>query len=754
MMRKTKYRSLFLSGLLIFFAGIGQAAEISELIKSSQEISKSLRQLNQESRKKSISESKITKISGHLAKMIDQIELMQKELTEKVKSVSGDIATLGEKNANDPPAVKDKRRNLTHQKEQLVKLEKELNVKLLNIKNLKVYLADRIKEVKAKNLFANSDTFYSLLRKKSEEKSGLYKRLSDFVATKINLKSITIKNLSLSMIFLLIIYLLVRVLRWRLLRKELFQTAGGDKHRELSLLLLKNLVIYLPGMMFAVAGFVLLDVTEYDQKLNLLSRFTVVLFATLLILPFLLTMVSGLNIPRNENQSHNSLFRRLKLLVYVTGVGFYLNSLFKESGLEIDTLFVLYDLTLAVILVLYYLTVSHFARHSIFKFAAAIRVFVALFVVSVTAIAFSGYRNLSFFLMSAITGVFILLVVYVLLNKMLSFINKRVVDRTSRFQASPELTILKTARFWLVFLMRIALILGLSYAVLHLLGFHGTLEKQLDVWIYKGFSVGSIGVVPSKILLAILVFAGLQSLTGWVKAKLDTKWLSDIGMERSAKEALVTMSGYIGIIISTLMALGIVGVSFTNLAIIAGALSVGIGFGLQNIVNNFISGLILLFERPIKTGDWIVVGDIEGYVKRISIRSTIIQTFERADVIVPNAELITTKVTNWMYRDRRGRVNVPLGVAYGTNVQQVIELLTQVAEQHDQVITANPMFPVRVIMLNFGDSALEFELRCFISDIDRRAVVKSEINIAVEAALKDAGIEIPFPQRDIHMKDS
>ena len=146
-------------------------------------------------------------------------------------------------------------------------------------------------------------------------------------------------------------------------------------------------------------------------------------------------------------------------------------------------------------------------------------------------------------------------------------------------------------------------------------------------------------------------------LSGWVRSRLRRRWLTRTTMDRGAREATVTIIGYVGVALAFVIALAVAGFEFTNLAIIAGALSVGIGFGLQAIVNNFVSGLILLFERPIKTGDWIVVGNTEGYVKRISIRSTMIQTFDRADVIVPNSDLIANQVTNWMLYDPRGRNN-------------------------------------------------------------------------------------------------
>lgn len=233
---------------------------------------------------------------------------------------------------------------------------------------------------------------------------------------------------------------------------------------------------------------------------------------------------------------------------------------------------------------------------------------------------------------------------------------------------------------------------------------------------------------------------------------MESNWLKRTNLERSAREALVTVSGYVGSALAVIVTLGIAGMEFSNLAIVAGALSVGIGFGLQNIVNNFVSGLILLFERPIKTGDWIVVGDTEGYVVKISIRSTQIQTFDQADVIVPNSDLISGKVTNWMLRDPRGRVKIPISVAEGSDTALAKNLLLELAQQHALVVTDGSAPEPNVMFKSFGESGLNLELRCFIVNIDNRMQVLSDLNFAIDAAFRAHGIEMPYPQRDLHIR--
>ena len=217
----------------------------------------------------------------------------------------------------------------------------------------------------------------------------------------------------------------------------------------------------------------------------------------------------------------------------------------------------------------------------------------------------------------------------------------------------------------------------------------------------------------------------------------------------------LTISNYIGIAIAIVVGLAVAGLDFSRLALIAGALSVGIGFGLQNIVNNFVAGLILLFERPIKTGDWIVANNVEGRVKRISIRSTEIESFDRADIIVPNSLLISDNLTNWVHKTHYGRLRIPVSVAYGSDTELVKQLLIDIALGYPGVIVGNPqMHDPKVLFLAFGESSLDFELRFFVHNIENRLDITSDFNFAIDKAFREHDIEIPFPQRDIHIRES
>ena len=309
---------------------------------------------------------------------------------------------------------------------------------------------------------------------------------------------------------------------------------------------------------------------------------------------------------------------------------------------------------------------------------------------------------------------------------------------------------LSNVRFWNGWLINVLLVIAVAPAVFILAGTPTAAVRDGVRQALFGFNLGGVQI-PSlaKISFAILIFAGIMTLTRIAQRGFREGPFAHSNIDSGVQNSLITLVGYAGLLVALFASISSIGFDLSNLALIAGALSVGIGFGLQSIVNNFVSGLILLFERPIKVGDWVVTTSGEGTVKKISVRSTEIETFDRSSIIVPNSELISSTVTNWTHRNKIGRIIVPVGVAYGSDVDRVKEILLKCAEENPLIVRYPEPF---VVWQNFGDSSLDFELRGFLADITRGLQARSELRFAINKAFAEAGIEIPFPQRDLHVK--
>ncbi|MEK9753823.1 MAG: DUF3772 domain-containing protein [Rhodospirillaceae bacterium] len=302
--------------------------------------------------------------------------------------------------------------------------------------------------------------------------------------------------------------------------------------------------------------------------------------------------------------------------------------------------------------------------------------------------------------------------------------------------------------FWLRVLLDFLLLAVAGLVLPQVWGFSTEETLGSAQSLMQGIKIGSYTLSLVDIMVGVLLFSGLVFLTHLVQRGLERHLLPNLSSDKGVRDALKTGVGYVGFVIATLVGISALGLDLSNLALIAGALSVGLGFGLQNVVNNFVSGLILLVERPIKAGDWVVIGGHEGKVKKVNVRSTEVETFQRASVIIPNADLISSPVVNWTHKDLLGRVEVRIGVAYGTDARKVEKILLDCAHAHPNVIS-HPQ--ATVVFMDFGDSALIFELRAYLADVEYRLSTSSDLRYAINDAFHAEGIEIPFPQRVIHM---
>jgi small-conductance mechanosensitive channel len=259
---------------------------------------------------------------------------------------------------------------------------------------------------------------------------------------------------------------------------------------------------------------------------------------------------------------------------------------------------------------------------------------------------------------------------------------------------------------------------------------------------FFGFAVGGITISLSSVVLALVLFAVVYGATRAVQHWLDTRYLPHTHLDTGLRNSIRTSVGYIGFILAAALALGYLGLSFEKLAIVAGALSVGIGFGLQSIVNNFVSGLILLWERAIRVGDWIVVGDEQGFVRRINVRSTEIETFDRAMMIVPNSNLVAGVVKNWVRTDRVGRLKISLSVQSGADPEKVRELLIGAAKAHDLVLSIPAP---QVLLTSVEAAAYKYDLLAYVDDVETSQRVKSELLFEIHRRFKAANLSLGAP---------
>jgi potassium efflux system protein len=303
-------------------------------------------------------------------------------------------------------------------------------------------------------------------------------------------------------------------------------------------------------------------------------------------------------------------------------------------------------------------------------------------------------------------------------------------------------------RLSLIVLFDILLFLGLAWGLIAAWNYENLLMPRVTQLLEANVKIGTLDFSVKGILMATVILVLTHLLVRIGGSLLRDRVLDKKTLERGFKDSVLTVFSYLGWAVGLLLALGTIGVNTTSLAVVFGALSVGIGFGLQTIFNNFVSGLILLFERPIQVGDTIEVNGLWAEVKKINVRATVVQTFDNASVIIPNSELVSQQVTNWSFQDPRMRRNVEVGVAYGSDIDLVENTLLEIAEAHKHVLK----YPkADVLFIDHADSALIFRLRLWVH-VDHYWSVPHEVRREIDRRFRELGIEIAFPQRDLHLR--
>lgn len=264
-------------------------------------------------------------------------------------------------------------------------------------------------------------------------------------------------------------------------------------------------------------------------------------------------------------------------------------------------------------------------------------------------------------------------------------------------------------------------------------------------------AIGEVEITPAVLVTVILIIV----MTYWVSRLLQRVLRRNVfvrlGLREGTQATIFRVLHYAIMALGTFIALKQTGIDLTGLAALAAVLMVGISLGLQNVTSNFISGLILLIERPVQVGDFVEVAGVQGKVRTIRGRSTTVDTLDNVSIIVPNTNFISENVTNWSFRDMKVRIHVSVGVSYGSDVDLVAETLLEAGRAHPEVL-AKP--EPQIQFLEFGDSSLNFDLLVWLRDASRQYFVRSDLNFAIVKAFRERDITIPFPQRDLHLRSA
>ncbi len=691
-------------------------------------------------------------------------ELCVSEKEAILLALNDSIKSLGEASKGEDENVSTVRKLLNDDKKQIEKDIADCKAHLLSVEDIDKQLNlaksndfNRVYLTRQKNIVTLTGEFVT-------NPTGLFSESSDFIVDKSGIKNIKPLEWGVgTAIVLLTLFFSIYI-------KKILQNKSRNTlwNEDLDSLLLHSLITtsayYTPHIMVALVSYLLLYYVNLQIEQTLfVTQFSLSMLVYFLFVSFVHIVLSPLS-PAKSILSHMEdvsikISHRLRVLFLISLVG-YLSfyTVFSESLTETNLQLLRYVFSLFMVINLVW-TIRVLIDPKKFPKISWVSRGVNLILILTLFSEWFGYINLSIAVRGAILISFVLLIVFYGASKILQLVfnsldqGSNSFSRRIRKKIGVENTDAIPGLIWIRLTMSVILWSVFFILLVKLWDYDGGLLTQLENYLINGFTIGEYRLVPGRILWALIVFSGLLIITGWIKNQLDKHWLAMLNIEAGAQDAMVTIAGYIMFLVAALIGLSVAGFNFGNIAIVAGALSVGIGFGLQNIVNNFVSGLILLFERPIRKGDWVEVGSTEGFVKNIQIRSTLIRTFDNSDVIVPNSELISNQVTNWMLSSKKGRAIVPVGVAYGSDIEQVRDILLNIANENDSLIHGENRWKPKVLFRGFGDSSLDFELRVFLKEINGRLTVISDLNFAIDKAFREANIEIPFPQRDVHVKN-
>lgn len=680
--------------------------------------------------------------------------------TNQISRLDQEITSLGPAAEHDPAEIVKERKSLQKQKQALLVNLSECRLAATLTTRLEHEMADQNKLLQAANVFLRSPTFFGRLTATLPTAEAFSSQFREYVQERSGLQDLT------PAMFLILVLLIAGgaftgLKLFRMLQRWIVSSLG-DRDDKQSLAVQGILTLPIAVAMLFGGGYLLhTNLESQPPVFGPWLCFSVSLYCLSLVL---FQLRRHLQPTPAETPSTSVPYKRFNVLVFLALLLFFFTRLDLLADFDFSALATLLELAQTVVICsicvfgVWFLWPIRLPK-SLARMEKSRKVAISLVAILVSIIELSGYRNLALFALAGMVGTFLL---STLLRFSLFFIDQTIggffigkyrwqLGLRHKLGLSAEDNL--TGMTWIRLIFKL-LVYSIGFLLfLQLWGLREAEEKKIHGYLMDGFNIGGLIIAPARMVFGVFIFACGWTLISWVKMQMEKRWLREAGFSLSAEETLVTMTGYCGFALAVIVGLSVAGFSFSNLAVIAGALSVGIGFGMQNIVNNFVSGLIILFERPVKRGDWISIGTTEGYVQKISIRSTLIQTFDRSDVIVPNSELISNQVTNMMLNDNFGRLIVPIGVAYGSDTDLVRTVLLEIAANNEQVINDSSAPKPIVLFLAFGDNSLNFELRCHLANIDKRLLVKSAINYEIDRAFRAHKISMPFPQRDLYIKE-
>ena len=380
--------------------------------------------------------------------------------------------------------------------------------------------------------------------------------------------------------------------------------------------------------------------------------------------------------------------------------------------------------------------------------ASKIGALAMLYACIVIGVAFSGYARLAYFVVNRTLLSLVALFIYTIIRRFIYDIGRRILFMGLWVKDFHVRRIfLRKVDFWFGFAVEPLITLVFMAGILILWGVPTDMLQGMAYKAIYGFNVGGVKISLVSIFWGVLAFVICLWIIRFLQDRIEFKILERTSIDSGTKHSLASGFAYIGYVLSGLLAIAIMGGNLSNIALIAGALSVGIGLGLQDIVNNFVSGIIMLFERPIKVGDWVVINGEEGQVKQINIRSTEIETFQRSSLIIPNAKVLSNSVTNLTHQSNWARYGVKVGVAYGSDVEKVKKVLLECVASHPKVAKKPAPY---VLFQDFGSSSLDFEVRFYVSDVWSGWTAPSDVRFIINKRFEEEGIEIPFTQLVLH----